>query len=125
MFSKLERLMLSSEMEVLRGPLLFALCLAALMHLWGRQRYTGLFPKDLESWRELASRSSAAVAVSYSAMGLLRYAPNVSLIAFFFAILTLCWSCFQRSDRGFFRWWGWVALALSLLAGILRPTIVE
>lgn len=104
MASKLERLMLSPEMEVLRGPLLFALCLAALVHLWGRQRYSGLVPKDPKSWREAVSRSTAAVAVSYSAMGLFRYVPEVSWIALAFAILTLCWSSFQQSDRGFLRW---------------------
>ena len=68
-FSTIERVMLSSTMEVLRGPLLFVTGLAILMHFWNRPRYTGLFPKDFGSWRELLSRSSAAIALSYSAMG--------------------------------------------------------
>lgn len=124
-FSTIERVMLSSTMEVLRGPLLFAAGLAVLMHLWNRLRYTGLFPKDSESWRELLSRSSAAIALSYSAIGLFWVGPLVPLIAFFFALLTIGWSCFGGKDRSFLRWWGWVSLIFSVVFGILRPTVVE
>jgi|APTNR8051073442_1049403.scaffolds.fasta_scaffold19534_2 hypothetical protein len=124
-FSTIERVMLSSTMEVLRGPLLFATGLATLMYLWNRPRYTGLFPKDSKSWRELVSRSSAAIALSYSAMGLFRPVPLVPVIAFFFALLTIGWSYFGGEDRIFLRWWGWMSLIFSLVFGVLRPVVVE
>ena len=124
-FSTIERVMLSSTMEVLRGPLLFAAGLAILMHLWNRLRYTGVFPKDSKSWRELLSRSSAAIALSYSAIGLFRFAPFVPVIAFFFALLTIGWSYFGGEDRSFLRWWGWVSLIFSLVFALLGPVMVE
>jgi hypothetical protein len=124
-FSTIERVMLSSTMEVLRGPLLFVTGLAILMHLWNRPRYTGLFPKDSKSWRELLSRSSAAIALSYSAMGLFWARPLVPLIAAFFALFTIGWSYFGGNDRSFLRWWGWVSLVFSLIFGVLRPVVVE
>lgn len=124
-FSTIERVMLSSTMEVLRGPLLFAAGLAILMHLWNRLRHTGLFPKDSESWRELLSRSSAAIALSYSAIGLFRSAPLVPVIAFFFALPTIGWSYFGGEDRSFLRWWGWGSLIFSLVFALLGPVMVE
>jgi len=123
-FSTIERVMLGSTMEVLRGPLLFVTGLAILMFLWNRPRCTGWFSKDSKSWRELLSRSSAAIALSYSAMGLFRPVPLVAMIAFFFALLTIGWSYFGGEDRSFLRWWGWVSLMLSLVFGVLNPVVV-
>jgi len=74
MISRIVRLILSSEMEVLRGPLLFALCLAAFVHFWKRWRYTGMLPRDRGSWKELLCRTSSAIAITYSVIGMFRQA---------------------------------------------------
>jgi hypothetical protein len=58
-------------------------------------------------------------------MGLFRSAPLVPVIAFFFALLTIGWSCFGGEDRSLLRWWGLVSLIFSLVFGLLRPVVVE
>lgn len=116
--------MLGAEMELLRGPLFFALCLAILVLAWRRVKYAGLFPKALNSWRELLFRIPGAIALSYSTAGMFVDVPLVSLIGLGFAILTLGLSFLAGEDRRFLQSLGWIALFFNLLLVLMRPVVV-
>lgn len=118
------RVMLGAEMELLGGPLFFATCLAILVLAWRRVKDAGLFPKALNSWRELLFRIPGAIALSYSTAGIFVDVPLVSLIGLFFAILTLGLSFLAGEDRRFLQSLGWIALFVNLLLVLMRPVVV-
>jgi hypothetical protein len=118
------RVLLSAEMEVLRGPVFVSLCLALFAFLWNRIRYAGLLPKGLKDWGTFLDRCCVAIALTYSLAGLIHHIPVVSLIGFAFALLTLILSFRPRGERRFLRSMGWVAFAVGILGGLFFPTTV-
>ena len=115
--------MLSAEMEILRGPLLFSFFLALFIVIWRRPKFTGLFPSTLHSWKIVTLRIATAIAMTYSMAALIHGDTIVLLIGFTFAILTLILTSISKEDRDFLRPIGWIALSLTLFGGLLWPKV--
>ena len=118
------RVMLSAEMERLRGPLLVSLLLALFVVVWRRPLYKGVLPVGARSWGTMLLRLITAIAISYSMAALICQNSLVSLISFTFAVLTLMLTSVVKEDRDFLRPLGWIALSLSIIKGFW-PVVTE